>query len=128
MLYLLAHSLAFNAHTLSLALHALDLSFRPHAHELSLLVSSVDSSLVLYSVVIHALVSNYVHLQVLKHSLKYHLSELCPLNSSALILQTHFNQHLFLHTQALRKMTIQDLSVLLNLVFVASSYLTHFTS
>lgn len=72
---------------------------------------------------VRALVPDYFHLRVLKHPLEYHLSRLRPLNSPALILQVHFNPYLFLYTRALREMVIQDLLVLLDLVFIAPPYL-----
>jgi len=40
----------------------------------------------------------------------------------------HFDSHLFLHTRALREMTIQDLSILLNFVFVALLYFARLAS
>ncbi len=119
-LYLLARSLAFDAHASALALGP---SLGPQAHGLPPLASPLGSSLVLYPVVIRALVPDYYCLWVLKHLLEYYLLKLRLLNSSLLVLQVHFNCYLFLYTRALRKMAIQDLSVLLDLVFVNYLYL-----
>ncbi len=55
---------------------------------------------------------------MLKHSFEYYLLGLRLLNSPLLVLQVHFDRHLLLHTRALRKMAIQDLPVLLGLVFI----------
>ena len=105
-LYLLARSLAFNAHAPALALHTLGPSLGPQSYGLLPLASPLGPSLVLYPVVFRALVPDYFHLGVLKHLVEYYLSGLRPLNSSALVLQVHFDRHLSLYTRALREMTI----------------------
>lgn len=118
-LYLFARSLAFDAHAPALALHVLGRSFGPRVYGLPLLASPFGPFLVLYPVTVRALVPDYFHLWVLKHLLEYHLSGLRPLNISALVIQVHFDWYLFLHTRGLREMAVQDLPVLLELVFVA---------
>jgi len=61
-LFILARSLALDAYTFSLVLYALNLSLKSQAYKLPQLVSSLNSLLALYSVVICALVSNYSYL------------------------------------------------------------------
>lgn len=122
-LYLLVRSPAFDTHAPPIALHALGHSLEPRAYGLPPLASPLGLLFVLYPVVVCALVPDYFHLWVLKHPLQYHLSGLRPLNSCALVLQAHFDRHLLLHIRALREMAVQDLPVLLDLVFVAPPYL-----
>jgi len=127
-LYPLARRLAFGAHCPPFALHTLGPSLGPQAHMiyplgLHPLAYPLGPSLALHPVVVRALVPNYFPHWVLKYSLEYHLSRRRLLNNSSLVFQVHFDQHIFLRTRTLREVAIQDLSILLDLVFVALPYL-----